>query len=111
MFLFWQLRQSSNYFRGGWITCTKQYFGDLLIRKINPGNEDLTRFRADIISRVDKITRAAEAERKASDPTKREYWRQQITSLDRQLDALVYELYGLSNDEIELVETSAAAAH
>ena len=32
--LFWKLEQSSNVFRGGWITCTKQYFGELPIRVI-----------------------------------------------------------------------------
>ena len=30
--LFWYLRHISNRFRGGWITCTKQYFGQLPIR-------------------------------------------------------------------------------
>lgn len=32
--LFWKLEQLSNVFRGGWITCTKQYFGELPIRCI-----------------------------------------------------------------------------
>ncbi|HPJ97433.1 MAG TPA: N-6 DNA methylase, partial [Syntrophales bacterium] len=33
--LFWRLRSISNVFRGGWITCTKQYVGTLPIRTIN----------------------------------------------------------------------------
>ena len=33
--LFWKLRESSNIFRGGWITCTKQYFGELPIRTVD----------------------------------------------------------------------------
>jgi hypothetical protein len=33
--LFWYLHQVSNVFRGGWITCTKQYVGQLPIRRIN----------------------------------------------------------------------------
>src|SRR5438874_4092445 len=33
--LFWNLRLISNKFRGGWITCTKQYFSTLPIRTIN----------------------------------------------------------------------------
>ncbi len=33
--LFWKLKQASNLFRGGWITCTKQYFGELPIRSID----------------------------------------------------------------------------
>jgi hypothetical protein len=32
--LFWKLERLSNVFRGGWITCTKQYFGELPIRRI-----------------------------------------------------------------------------
>ncbi|MBI3852404.1 MAG: N-6 DNA methylase [Verrucomicrobia bacterium] len=32
--LFWKLAQMSNLFRGGWITCTKQYLGELPIRRI-----------------------------------------------------------------------------
>jgi len=33
--LFWELRRLSNVFRGGWITCTKQYIGELPIRRID----------------------------------------------------------------------------
>lgn len=33
--LSWKLEKLSNVFRGGWITCTKQYFGELPIRTIN----------------------------------------------------------------------------
>jgi hypothetical protein len=33
--LFWKLSRESNVFRGGWITCTKQYFGELPIRVID----------------------------------------------------------------------------
>ena len=32
--LFWRLSTLSNVFRGGWLTCTKQYFGELPIRRI-----------------------------------------------------------------------------
>jgi hypothetical protein len=34
----------------------------------------------------------------------------QIGATDRQIDALVYELYGLTNDEIALVEAGTNAA-
>ena len=33
--LFWYLEQLSNVFRGGWITCTKQYFGSLPIKRVD----------------------------------------------------------------------------
>lgn len=35
----------------------------------------------------------------------------QITATDRQIDVLVYELYGLTDDEIAIVEGSATLAH
>ena len=39
-----------------------------------------------------------------------EYWQRKCDGLDRQIDELVYELYGLTDDEIALVEGSAGAA-
>jgi len=41
--LFWKLAQISNLFRGGWITCTKQYLGELPIRRIGFTTPDKTR--------------------------------------------------------------------
>ena len=37
------------------------------------------------------------------EPTVRSYWRQ-IEAADRQIDVLVYELYGLGEEEIGVVE-------
>ena len=33
-----------------------------------------------------------------------DYWQRRCDTLDRQIDELVYELYGLTEDEIALVE-------
>jgi adenine-specific DNA-methyltransferase len=41
-------------------------------------------------------------------PFDRERWRRQIEATDREIDALVYELYGLSEEEIKLLEESQA---
>ena len=35
---------------------------------------------------------------------KRELYQRQVKATDRQIDALVYELYGLTEEEIEVVE-------
>jgi hypothetical protein len=37
-------------------------------------------------------------------PAAKELYRRQIKATDRQIDALVYELYGLTGEEIEIVE-------
>lgn len=40
----------------------------------------------------------------AAIPTDRALYERQIEATDRQIDALVYELYGLTDDEIAIVE-------
>jgi len=40
----------------------------------------------------------------ASMPMNRRPWSQQIEATDRQIDALVYELYALTEEEIAIVE-------
>jgi len=37
-------------------------------------------------------------------PTDKQLYQRQIEAIDRQIDALVYELYGLTEEEIEIVE-------
>jgi len=37
-----------------------------------------------------------------------EYWQRRCKGLDRQIDALVYELYGLTEEEIGLGEGAGA---
>jgi len=37
-------------------------------------------------------------------PPKREQIQREIDATDRQIDALVYQLYGLTDDEIRIVE-------
>ncbi len=40
----------------------------------------------------------------ATIPADKELYQRQIEATDRQIDALVYELYGLSGEEITIVE-------
>lgn len=40
----------------------------------------------------------------ATVPHDKELYRRQIEATDRQIDALVYELYGLGEGEVEVVE-------
>ena len=40
----------------------------------------------------------------ATIPADKQLYQRQIEATDRQIDALVYELYGLTGEEIEIVE-------
>ncbi len=53
--LFWLLRRMSNVFRGGWITCTKQYVGKLPVKRIDAGDEAGRKLEQSIVKCVRQI--------------------------------------------------------
>ncbi len=107
--LYWNLRQISNVFRGGWITCTKQYVGQLPIRRINFDNAAEKQQHDAIVALVEQMLQLqkeyAEASREKlprADALKR-----RIDETDAAIDELVYRLYDLSAEEIRVVEQSS----
>jgi hypothetical protein len=106
--LFWRLRQISNVFRGGWITCTKQYFGELPIRSID-FSKSADRARHDkMVLLVEQMLSAKRQLAGARSDKDQDFYENKCAALDRQIDALVYELYGLTAEEIKIVEGAAA---
>ena len=101
--LYWNLRLISNKFRGGWITCTKQYFGQLPIRTIDFDDPADVARHAHMVSLVDSILDLHKQLPTLSGP-RRDVVEAQIEATDREIDALVYELYDLTPDEIAIVE-------
>ena len=105
--LFWCLRQVSNVFRGGWITCTKQYFGELPIVSLDLSKSS-NRARHDLlVELVGKLLIWVPKLRAAKSDAERQTLQNAVTATDQQIDALVYELYGLTPEEIALVEGAA----
>lgn len=99
------LRQISNVFRGGWITCTKQYFGELPIVRLDL-KKPADKARHDkLVVLVDKMLALMPKLRVATTTTEKATLQNAVTSTDQQIDALVYELYGLTPEEIALVES------
>jgi hypothetical protein len=107
--LFWYLAMLSNRFRGGWITCTKQYVGQLPIRRINFDDAADAARHARMVALVERMLQAqrqkAEADARLLDA--RHDLARQVEQLEAQIDALVYELYGLTQEEIDIVEGQA----
>ncbi|MFH1718623.1 MAG: N-6 DNA methylase [Planctomycetota bacterium] len=102
--LYWTLEQTSNIFRGGWITCTKQYFGELPIRI-----PDTTKHREKdlcdrMISLVQQMLDLHKKLATAKVPGDKTRIQRQIDASDKQIDQLVYALYGLTEEEIKIVE-------
>lgn len=80
----------------------------LPVRKIDLSkSSDRTRHDK-LVSLVDKMLALVPKLRGARSETDRSTLQNAIASTDRQIDALVYDLYGLSPEEIELVQESRA---
>jgi len=102
--LFQYLLQVGTTLRGGYVRFWTQFIEQLPIRTINFDDpEDVARHD----KMVALVERTLELHRKlaaATIPADKELYQRQIEATDRQIDALVYELYGLSEEEIETVE-------
>jgi hypothetical protein len=106
--LFWNLRTISSKFRGGWVTCTKQYFGSLPIRLLDLDNEeDRARHGRAVESARRMLALQAQLSAAKTGHEKTAIERQ-IAATDRQIDRLVYELYELTDEEIRIVEAAHA---
>lgn len=102
--LFWRLRGISNVFRGGWITCTKQYLGELPIRIINPRNPADRAAHDRIVKLVEQMLKLHQERVAAKTPHERTVLDRQISATDATIDREVYALYGITEDEIAVVE-------
>ena len=104
--LFWKLENISNIFRGGWITCTKQYFGILPIRTIDFGNRQEKAAHDRMVELVEQMLAAKKALAAAQTDKDSTFYERFCSSLDAQIDALVYDLYDLSEDERTIIKSS-----
>jgi len=106
--LFWNLKVISNKFRGGWITCTKQYFGQLPIRTIDFDVADDVARHDRMVGLVDCAIELRTALSRAKTPHEKKVIEREIEATDRKIDRLVYELYELTDEEIAIVEAATA---
>ncbi len=102
--LFWKLKQASNLFRGGWITCTKQYFGDLPIRTVDFSDPAEKARHDKMVALVERMLDLHKKLAAAKNPNDKINLQREIEATDHQIDRLVYELYGLTKDEIQIIE-------
>ena len=103
----WVVKQTATSMRGGWYSFESRFIRDLPIAASSETVQDGKSMRREIVGHVRRLLALSEelrAERTAGGmaPLQREF-----DALSFRIDHLVYELYGLSDDEIALVEESA----
>jgi hypothetical protein len=102
--LFWRLRSISNIFRGGWITCTRQYVETLPIRAIDFSRKIEKAAHDRVVILVDSMLGLYEQLAAAKSEAQKAILQRQIDATDAEIDRLVYDLYGLTAEEIAVVE-------
>lgn len=96
--------KTSSEIRGGFFRWKYQYMSPLPVRTIDFSDpDDIARHKC-MITLVDSMHSLHKQLREARTPHEQTALQRQIEATDRQIDALVYELYGLTEEEIRIVE-------
>ena len=100
----WYLKKISTPFRGGFFSYARRFIAQLPIRVINPDDaHDVVRYRR-LIALVEQMLDLHKQRAAAHTAADRELIQRQIDATDAQIDAVVYALYGLTEEEIKIVE-------
>ncbi|MBN2554495.1 MAG: Eco57I restriction-modification methylase domain-containing protein [Anaerolineales bacterium] len=99
-------KQVSTVIRGGYYRYFKQFIEMLPIRLINFDDEADAAMHDRMVALVERMLALHKQLAAAAIPEDRTLLQRQIDATDRQIDALVYELYDLSEEEIRIVENA-----
>ncbi|MDQ3302847.1 MAG: Eco57I restriction-modification methylase domain-containing protein [Actinomycetota bacterium] len=98
------LKQVSTNFHGGYFAANKQYIEQLPIRTIDFSDAEEVALHERMVGLVERMLALHERLAEAKIERERTVIGHQISATDRQIDRLVYELYGLTEEEIAIVE-------
>jgi hypothetical protein len=97
----WIVRTQSTPLRGGYFKFSKQYIETTPIPQPDKASHDR------MVKLVEQMLELHKKLARARTPQEKIALERQIAATDTQIDALVYELYGLTGDEIKIVESAA----
>ena len=98
------IRQMTNAFRGGYFAVNKQAIERLPFRPINFADPNDKLRHDKVVALVDKMFTLNRQIPATKTDHEKNTMQRQIVAVDQQIDQLVYELYGLTEDEISIVE-------
>ena len=103
----WFLKQMSSPFRGGYYSYNRQYIAPLPIRTIDFSNQNDKAQHDKMVELVERMLDLHKRFAEVRTPTEKQMLQRQIDATDQQINTLVYELYGLTEGEIKIVEESS----
>ncbi len=97
----WIVKAQSTYLRGGYIKFSKQYIETVPIVPLEQAGPSKVNALITIVEETIRLHKKLPGAKTPDEKTRLE---REIAATDKQIDALVYELYGLTEDEIRIVE-------
>ncbi len=94
-------------FHGGYFAANKQFIGKLPIKKIDISNQKEINSFQEIVTYANRITQVYKKDLQTPNENESRYREIELTS--QMIDRLVYELYGLTEEEIKIVEGGVKA--
>ena len=91
-------------FSGGYFKFSSPYLKNIPIRRVDFTDPADVAHHDKMVGLVERMLALHKKLTAASIPADKELYARQIEATDRQIDGLVYELYGLSDKEIKIVE-------
>ena len=104
--LFKHLCSIGTMLRGGYVRFWTQYIEQLPIRVIDFTNPADVARHDRMVALVERMLTLHQQRASAQTETDQQLFQRQIDATDKQIDALVYELYALTDDEIKIVENA-----
>jgi len=98
----WFMKKVSTTFHGGYFAANKQFLVQLPIHPVNFSDPAEKVLHDKMVSLVERMLELHK--RSPRTPQEQEMVKREIESTDGRIDRLVYELYGLTEDEIRIVE-------
>jgi hypothetical protein len=103
----WFIKQTATSMRGGWYSFESRFIRHLPIRTIDFSNKaDKARHdkMVELVTRMMELKKQQVRAPKKQSPSEKQLLDQKLAITDQQIDALVYELYGLTDEEVQIVE-------
>jgi len=100
----WLVKRVNSRFSGDYYSFNKQYIEPLPIRRINFSDPSDKARHDRLVALVESMLELHKRLNVAKSQADRELYQRQIDATDKQIDSLVYELYGLTEEEIGIVE-------
>ena len=103
----WFLKRASSPFSGGYYSYNRQYIEQIPIHTVRSGEAAEKRRYSQMIDLVDTMLQINRKLTEAKSPQAKTVIQRQIEATNRQIDKLVYKLYDLTDEEIEIVEAAS----